>query len=101
MLAHPYAAAFLFFNWIIATFSIAFKSFCKKSKGMTGVMPLLFGAGDEARTRYLHLGKVALYQMSYARGTKRTIPDIFPFVKMEFQNFTKIRRRRLANAGKL
>ena len=27
----------------------------------------LFGAGNEARTRYLHLGKVALYQMSYAR----------------------------------
>ena len=27
-----------------------------------------FGAGDEARTRYLHLGKVALYQMSYARN---------------------------------
>ena len=26
-----------------------------------------FGAGDEARTRYLHLGKVALYQMSYTR----------------------------------
>ena len=26
-----------------------------------------FGAGDEARTRYLHLGKVALYRMSYAR----------------------------------
>ena len=25
------------------------------------------GAGNEARTRYLHLGKVALYQMSYAR----------------------------------
>ena len=25
------------------------------------------GAGDEARTRYLHLGKVALYQMSYGR----------------------------------
>ena len=23
-----------------------------------------FGAGYEARTRYLHLGKVALYQMS-------------------------------------
>ena len=28
---------------------------------------LLFGASDEARTRYLHLGKVALYQMSYTR----------------------------------
>ena len=27
----------------------------------------LFGAGDEARTRYLHLGKVALYRMSYTR----------------------------------
>ena len=27
----------------------------------------VFGAGNEARTRYLHLGKVALYQMSYAR----------------------------------
>ena len=30
----------------------------------------LFGAGDGARTRYLHLGKVALYQMSYARITR-------------------------------
>ena len=28
---------------------------------------LRYGAADEARTRYLHLGKVALYQMSYAR----------------------------------
>ena len=27
----------------------------------------LSGAADEARTRYLHLGKVALYQMSYGR----------------------------------
>ena len=30
-------------------------------------MILNFGAGDEARTRYLDLGKVALYQMSYTR----------------------------------
>ena len=29
---------------------------------------LLVGASDEARTRYLHLGKVALYQMSYTRN---------------------------------
>ena len=28
---------------------------------------VFFGAEDEARTRYLHLGKVALYQMSYSR----------------------------------
>ena len=27
-----------------------------------------YGAGDEARTRYLHLGKVALYRMSYTRN---------------------------------
>ncbi|GEM_PF-7088739 len=31
---------------------------------------VIFGAGDEARTRYLDLGKVALYQMSYARKRK-------------------------------
>ena len=28
---------------------------------------LRYGAADEARTRYLHLGKVALYQMSSGR----------------------------------
>ena len=37
----------------------------------TGALPLGYstkiGAGDEARTRYLHLGKVALYRMSYTR----------------------------------
>ena len=30
-----------------------------------------YGASDEARTRYLHLGKVALYQMSYTRISER------------------------------
>ena len=29
----------------------------------------VLGAGDEARTRYLHLGKVALYQMNYTRNS--------------------------------
>ena len=39
---------------------------CKK--GTRGAfLQLTNGAGDEARTRYLHLGKVALYQMSYGR----------------------------------
>lgn len=28
----------------------------------------LSGAGDEARTRYLNLGKVALYLVSYSRS---------------------------------
>ena len=37
-----------------------------KSRNAVGV-PYCFGAGDEARTRYLHLGKVALYRMSYTR----------------------------------
>ena len=35
--------------------------------------PDFFGAGNEARTRYLHLGKVALYQMSYARIWPETL----------------------------
>ncbi len=52
-------------------------------------MSFLFGAGDEARTRYLHLGKVALYQMSYARGTMIIIADPIPLVN----SFLKIRRK--------
>jgi hypothetical protein len=39
----------------------------------------IYGAGDEARTRYLHLGKVALYQMSYTcilcRAPVKQYPD--------------------------
>ena len=35
------------------------------------MVSFLAGASDEARTRYLHLGKVALYQMSYTRSDKR------------------------------
>ena len=38
------------------------------------------GAGDEARTRYLHLGKVALYRMSYTR-------ILVPTVGIEFLRF--------------
>ena len=34
-------------------------------RGVDEQQPLFIGAGYEARTRYLHLGKVALYQMSY------------------------------------
>ena len=41
-----------------------------KNKRHTFVCLLFSGAGDEARTRYLDLGKVALYQMSYARKRK-------------------------------
>ena len=36
------------------------------------------GAADEARTRYLHLGKVALYQMSYGRPFHLFVPGFRP-----------------------
>ena len=69
----------------------------KKSTDKVGA----FGAGDEARTRYLHLGKVALYQMSYARGTLTIIADSFAFVKPYFSFFRRFWFCRLANAEKL
>ena len=34
---------------------------------MRKTAPVIFGAVDETRTRDLHLGKVALYQLSYYR----------------------------------
>ncbi len=47
----------------------------------------LSGAADEARTRYLHLGKVALYQMSYSR-----IKSVF-FTKNTQENGASDRNR--------
>ena len=46
-----------------------------------------FGAADEARTRYLHLGKVALYQMSYGRifGAFNLAPIISDALKTNFK----------------
>ena len=46
---------------------------------------LLNGAADEARTRYLHLGKVALYQMSYGRilGNPNGFPLLVPPIGIE------------------
>ncbi len=41
----------------------------KKSRPLT----TLDGAVDEARTRDLHLGKVALYQLSYYRKTASAV----------------------------
>ena len=42
-----------------------------------------FGAGDEARTRYLHLGKVALYRMSYTRILAPELGALVPPVGIE------------------
>ena len=48
---------------------------------------LHYGAADEARTRYLHLGKVALYQMSYGRifGAFYLAPIISDALKTSFK----------------
>ena len=46
---------------------IEFFSSNKKIRASKSDVLIYSGAGYEARTRYLHLGKVALYQMSYAR----------------------------------
>ena len=63
---------------------------CVKQKQDTRMDVLfLFGAGDEARTRYLHLGKVALYQMSYARGTIGILSEEYQLVNT-FLNFFQI-----------
>ena len=52
----------------------------------TGAKALLlfsFGAEDEARTRYLHLGKVALYQMSYSRRNLTNHVRLVPPIGIE------------------
>ena len=60
-------------NWgvkVLQTFALPLghgTRFHYEKKECSDHIPFLFGAGDEARTRYLHLGKVALYQMSYGR----------------------------------
>ena len=61
-----------------------------------------FGASDEARTRYLHLGKVALYQMSYTRNSKVHYSTFFETVnpKIKFSRlFKKIPRAGNSGAG--
>ena len=65
-----------FYLEVPARFELADQSFADsclttwlryRIKTGTQCVPIYIGAGDEARTRYLHLGKVALYQMSYTR----------------------------------
>ena len=54
-------------GWEPADTTVSAEEHAKKSPPKWVV---IYGAGDEARTRYLDLGKVALYQMSYARKRK-------------------------------
>ena len=58
-------------------------------KPPTYVGGFFLGAGDEARTRYLHLGKVALYQMSYARDGTVHYSRVPAFVNPEFSKRRK------------
>ena len=59
----------------------AFQTRGTKKAGHPNRMSCFYGAGNEARTRYLHLGKVALYQMSYAREARMILAKTGPVVK--------------------
>ena len=54
---------------------IEFFSSNKKIRASKSDVLIYSGAGYEARTRYLHLGKVALYQMSYGRILQFLYPE--------------------------
>ena len=61
---------------------------------------IFYGAGDEARTRYLHLGKVALYRMSYTRiGNMAYYTRYSKNVKHFFQKILKLFFRRKMKKG--
>ena len=55
-----------------------------KNRNASAFLFYFIGAGDEARTRYLHLGKVALYRMSYTREDMAYYSRNFRFVKHLF-----------------
>ena len=72
-------------NWgmrVLQTLALPLGYVTIQEKRLLGAVSL-FGAGDEARTRYLDLGKVALYQMSYARIWRRYSSTMVPPVGVE------------------
>ena len=62
-------------------------SLCRLQKRADAESICSYGAGDEARTRYLHLGKVALYRMSYARNGHGSLYRFFRICQALFSNF--------------
>ena len=60
---------------------------------------MFFGADDGARTRYLHLGKVALYQMSYTRNNKAYYSRKFVAVKHKMKKLRMISFRPVGGGG--
>ena len=61
-LGYVTVATFILYANLLKKSTLIFELRCPHSR-----VGIASGAGNEARTRYLHLGKVALYQMSYAR----------------------------------
>ena len=51
----------------LVPYRLAMSPFIEKALNVILSAFHVYGADDGARTRYLHLGKVALYQMSYIR----------------------------------
>ena len=58
-----------------------------------------FWSSDGARTRYLHLGKVALYQMSYTRNDKAYYSRKFVAVKHKMKKLRMISFRPVGGGG--
>ena len=59
-----------------------------------------YGADDEARTRYLHLGKVALYRMSYIRNCKRNYIKHTCVCQVKKQIFSELFQNKECDNGK-
>jgi hypothetical protein len=57
-----------------------------------------FGAGDEARTRDLNLGKVALYQLSYSRMVLHFTASHRLTIANDFLNLERETRLELATS---
>ncbi len=53
----------------------------------------MFGAGNEARTRDLNLGKVALYQLSYSRMKLNESDNLERETRLELATSTLARLR--------
>ena len=63
-------------------------SYCESKKKKSDAFASdFYGAGDEARTRYLHLGKVALYRMSYTRNGHDALYQLISKCQYLFKDF--------------
>ncbi len=65
-LCHPAMPCAVYPDWRAGSLSGT-----SSKRGSPSDFPLNVGAGNEARTRDLNLGKVALYQLSYSRNASR------------------------------